>query len=37
MKMKKKIFSIVNCTPIVRQYGILENNWGVCYAKRESV
>ena len=26
----------VNCTPFVRQYGILNNKWGVCYAKRST-
>ena len=26
----------LNCTPFVRQYGILSNEWGVCYAKRST-
>ena len=26
----------LNCTPFVRQYGILKNEWGVCYAKRSA-
>ena len=26
----------MNCTPFVRQYDILFNKWGVCYAKRST-
>ena len=26
----------MNCTPFVRQYGILKNKWGVYYAKRST-
>ena len=26
----------VNCTPFVRQYDILNNKWGVLYAKRSA-
>ena len=26
----------MNCTPLVRQYDILSNKWGVCYVKRNS-
>ena len=26
----------MNCPPFVRQYGILKNEWGVCYAKRST-
>ena len=26
----------MNCTPFVRQYGILNNKWGDFYAKREN-
>ena len=26
----------MNCPPFVRQYGILKNEWGVCYAKRSA-
>ena len=26
----------MNCIPFVRQYGILNNKWGVFYAKRNS-
>ena len=31
----KKKFIIVNCTPFVRQYGILSNKWGVLLCQRE--
>ena len=28
--------SVLNCTPFVRQYDILSNEWGVYYAKRST-
>ena len=29
------ILAFVNCTPFVRQYGILSNKWGVLLCQRE--
>ena len=26
----------MNCTPFVRQYGILDNKWGLYYAKKKT-
>ena len=34
--MQKTVPRHVNCTPLVRQYDILSNKWGVCYVKRNS-
>ena len=33
--MKEKPPAVVNCTPFVRQYGILSNKWGVLLCQRE--
>ena len=37
MQKIKIVFScVVNCTPFVRQYDILNNKWGDFYAKRST-
>ncbi len=33
---KAETFAILNCTPFVRQYDILNNKWGDFYAKRST-
>ena len=35
-KIKEDEGAKLNCTPFVRQYGILNNKWGVFYAKRKA-
>jgi len=35
-KSYKDIFGIVNCTPFVRQYGILFRKWGVFVCQRDN-
>ena len=31
----KAVYQFLNCTPFVRQYGILSNKWGVLLCQRE--
>ena len=35
IKATKHIYPDVNCTPFVRQYGILSNKWGVLLCQKE--
>ena len=35
VKKEKKQPETVNCTPFVRQYGILSNKWGVLLCQKE--
>ena len=35
IKNESSITGVVNCTPFVRQYGILSNKWGVLLCQKE--
>ena len=35
LRPKKKRTADLNCTPFVRQYGILSNKWGVLLCQKE--